>query len=257
MKTRLLWWIAGRHAARFFCVSEDIADEVKLYGTIASDKTRVVFNGVDTDRFRFRQGSAAIRKSLGIISGEPVIGTVGRLNEVKRQDVLIRSFARVRVRFPEARLLLVGDGPRRADLEALVESLDLTEVTSFTGYQARPDRFLHAMDLFALTSRAEGLPLVILEAWAAGLPVISTRVGGIPQLIDDGRTGILIEPGDEDALTDSLCRLLADRTLASKLAEAGQARAANDFDTRRMAEDYHRNYLELLKSRREVTRCVF
>jgi sugar transferase (PEP-CTERM/EpsH1 system associated) len=256
MKTRLLWWIAGRYAARFFCVSEDIAEEVKLYGSVASHKARVVSNGVDTDRFRFRDGSAAIRESFGITSGEPVIGTVGRLNEVKCQDVLIRSFARVRDRFRDARLLIVGDGPRRAELEALVASLGLEGATTFTGYQARPDQFLHAMDIFALTSRAEGLPLAILEAWAAGLPVVSTRVGGIPKVVEHGRTGLLIDPGDEDALTDALCGLLADPLLTRRLATAGQRRAEADFDTRRMAADYHRNYLELLSSQRERARCV-
>jgi glycosyltransferase involved in cell wall biosynthesis len=216
----------------------------------------VVLNGVDTDRFRSRDGSEALRESLGFQPGEPVIGTVGRLNEVKRQDLLIRSFARVRERFANAKLLLVGDGPRREELEALVAELGLQHATSFAGYQARPDRFLHAMDIFALTSRAEGLPLAILEAWAAGLPVVSTSVGGIPKVVEHGKTGLLIESGDEDALTESLCRLLAEPSLSRQLADAGQARVKADFDTRRMAADYHRHYLELLAGRREVARCV-
>jgi sugar transferase (PEP-CTERM/EpsH1 system associated) len=256
MRTRLLWWVAGRHAARFFCVSEDIADEVKVYGSVASRKVRVVANGIDTDRFRFREGSEDIRESLGIPDGVPVIGTIGRLNEVKCQDLLIRSFARVRERYGDARLLIVGDGPRRAGLEALATSLGLGGAVSFAGYQSRPDRFLHAMDIFALTSRAEGMPLAILEAWAAGLPVVSTRVGGIPRVVEHGLTGLLIDPGDEDALTETLCGLLGNPSSARKLAEAGRKRVQLDFDTSRMAGDYHRHYLELLDSRRANTLCA-
>ena len=256
MKTRLLWWVAGRHASRFFCVSEDIAEEVKVYGSVASDKVRVVANGIDTERFRFREGSAAVRESLGIAAGVPVIGTVGRLNEVKCQDLLIRSFARTRERFGDARLLIVGDGPRRTGLEGLAASLGLGGAVSFVGYQARPDRFLHAMDVFALTSRAEGMPLAILEAWAAGRPVVSTRVGGIPRLVEHGLTGLLVDPGDERELTGALGGLLADPSLARRLADAGRRRAEVDFDTSRMAGDYHRHYLELLDSGEADTRCA-
>ena len=127
-----------------------------------------------------------------------MIGTIGRLNEVKCQDLLIRSFHRVQAQIPDTRLLLVGDGPKRADLHALAEELGLSGSVHFAGYQAQPESYLQVMDVFALTSRAEGLPLAVLEAWAAGLPVVATRVGGIPRLIDDGRTGLLIDSGDEE-----------------------------------------------------------
>ncbi len=256
MRTRLLWWVAGRHADRFFCVSEDIAAEVKAYGLVAQDKVRVVANGIDTRRFRDHEGSAAVRESLGIAPEVPVIGTVGRINEVKCQDLLIRSFARIRGRFGDSRLLIVGDGPRRAEMEALVASLGLAASVSFVGYQSRPDQFLHAMDVFALTSRAEGMPLAILEAWAAGIPVVSTRVGGIPRVVEHGQTGLLIDSGDEDALTEALMGLLADPTAARKLADAGQKRAEADFDFARMAEDYHRHYLERLNAKQAGIRCA-
>ena len=256
MRTRLLWWIAGRHAARFFCVSEDIADEVKAYGSVSSRKVKVVANGIDVERFRFGGGFQQVRESLGIGDEVPVIGTVGRLNEVKCQDLLIRAFARIRERFEDARLLIVGDGPRRAELEGLVEGLGLVDVVSFAGYQARPERFLQAMNFFALTSRAEGMPLAILEAWAAGVPVISTRVGGIPRVVEHGLTGLLIDSGDEGELTEALLMLLANPRSARALADAGRRRVEADFSTGRMANDYHRHYLELMEAQQADTRCA-
>jgi glycosyltransferase involved in cell wall biosynthesis len=255
-KIRLLWWLAGRSAARFCCVSEDIASEVQAYRAVPRHKVCVVQNGIDTARFRRREGAEALRGSLGIPVDVPVIGTVGRLDEVKCQDLLLRGFQRVRDKAPKARLLLVGDGPSRAALEALAGELELTPAVSFVGYQARPDRYLQAMDFFALTSRAEGLPLAILEAWAAGLPVVSTRVGGIPKVVDDGRTGLLIDSGDEDALAKALSELLDNPSRARRLGEAGRARVEADFDTRRMAGDYHRHYLELLGQQDGSVRCV-
>ncbi|MBV8236523.1 MAG: glycosyltransferase [Acidimicrobiia bacterium] len=249
-KIRLLWWVAGRHASRFFCVSEDIASEVRAYGVLPRRKVCVVLNGIDTAQFRRRDAAEAVRGALGIPPGAPVIGTIGRLNEVKCQDLLIRSFHRVQAQVPDARLLLVGDGPKRADLHALAEELGLSGSVYFAGYQAQPERYLQVMDVFALTSRAEGLPLAILEAWAAGLPVVATRVGGIPQVIDDGRTGLLLEPGDENTLTGTLGRLIADPGYARQLGEAGRRQVEARFDTRRMAGDYQRHYLELLATRR-------
>src|SRR4029077_5841450 len=144
-------------------------------------------------------------------------GTVGRLVEVKQQAVLIRAFAQVAATFPAARMVLVGDGPLRAELEATALSLGLSGAVLFAGYQPRPERFLAAMDVFVLPSRAEAMPLVIPEAWAAGLPVVASRVGGIPELIEDGRTGLLVESGDVDGLAARLRQLLADPTRAREL----------------------------------------
>jgi glycosyltransferase involved in cell wall biosynthesis len=256
LKTRLLWWLAGRHASRFFCVSEDIGLEVRAFGVLPQRKVRVVLNGIDTARFRSRELAAEVRREFEIPPDARVVGTIGRLNEVKCQDLLIRSFGRVRGRDARARLLIVGDGPKRADLDRLVGELGLSGSVHFAGYQAHPERYLQAMDVFALTSRAEGLPLAILEAWAAGLPVVSTRVGGIPMVLEDGRTGLLLDSGDEDALAASLIRLTGDEDLRRRLGEAGRARAEADFDTRRMAGDYHRHYLELLEARGTSVRCA-
>ena len=186
---RLQWGLAGSFASRFFCVSDDIADAVKAYRTVAHHKVIVVENGIDTAAFDLPGDCNTLRISLGIPHGAPVIGTVGRLNEVKRQDLLIRGFASIANHDPKPHLLLVGDGPELRSLRAMAEALGLSDRVHFAGFQARPEQFLHLMDIFALTSRLEGMPLAILEAWAAGLPVIASRVGGVPKLVAQGQSG--------------------------------------------------------------------
>jgi sugar transferase (PEP-CTERM/EpsH1 system associated) len=249
-RTRWIGWLAGRHAARFLCVSADIAAAAEAHRIVPRRKIHVVPNGIDTDRFRDGGNPGLLRQSLGIPPGAPLIGTVGRLCEVKRQDLLIRAFHRVRARVADAHLLLVGDGPLMGELSALAAGLGLADQVHFAGYQPRPEPYLHAMDVFALSSRSEGMPLAVLEAWAAGLPVVATRVGGLPDLIDDGGTGLLVSFGDEDALAGSLCDLIADPDFTRRLGEAGRNRVESHFSLRRMADEYQRHYVELLRRAR-------
>jgi glycosyltransferase involved in cell wall biosynthesis len=245
-RTLLLWWAAGRYAAKFCCVSQDIADTARL--VVRPSKLCVVENGIPTsdgDSGDYRQQTRAL---LGIPSGAPVIGLVARLNEIKRQDLLLRAFVRVRARYPAAHLLLVGDGPTRSLLEELVSELGIASSVHFAGYQAEPHRYLQAMDVFVLPSRLEGMPLAILEAWAARLPVIASRVGGVPKLVTDGVTGLLFDSGDQPALEAALLRVFGDAELGRRLGLAGRNRVEADFDTRRMAAEYHRHYMEILES---------
>jgi glycosyltransferase involved in cell wall biosynthesis len=245
-RTRWLGWLAARSAAGFFCVSEDIAREVIACRVAPRRKVRVVANGIDTARFRDRSGVPSLRSALGVPPDAVVVGTVGRLAEVKRQDLLLRAFAAVRREVSQARLLVVGDGPLRADLEALAASLGLGETVYFAGYQPEPAAYLAAMEVFALTSRSEGMPLVVLEAWAAGVPVVASAVGGVPELIRDGDNGLLFRSGDEGALTTALAGLLRDPARRSRLAHAGRDEATTRFDVRSMAAEYEQQYRILL-----------
>jgi len=241
-----LWSLAGRYAARFACVSDDIASSVARHSAVARRRILVVPNGVDVEAFADGSGADALRSSLGIPPGAPVIGSIGRLNEVKRQDLLLRSFAQISAQAPRAHLLLVGDGPEMGSLRRLAGELGVADRVRFAGYQARPQDYLHVMDIFALTSRLEGMPLVILEAWAAGRPVVASRVGGIGGMVEHGRSGWLFESGDEAALSDALRTLLADPSRARRLAESGFGRVRAEFDTRNMAGAYEAIYRELL-----------
>jgi glycosyltransferase involved in cell wall biosynthesis len=245
-RRRTLTRLAGLFAERFFCVSDDIAAEVISRRLVAKRKVGIVRNGIDTAAFAAADGREDVRRSLGIPMHAPVVGTVGRLAEVKRQDVLIRAFARLRQAIPESHLVLVGDGPLISELGSLASQLGLDGCVHFAGYQSEPGRFLRAMDVFALTSRSEGMPLTVLEAWAMGLPVITSRVGGLPELIREGETGLMFDFGDEEALAAGLRLLLEDEPLAMKLGEAGREYVIANYDVSVMARTYAAHYARLL-----------
>jgi glycosyltransferase involved in cell wall biosynthesis len=242
VQNRLRWQRMGRLTQRFCCVSEDVARAVRRWRTVPSGKVHVVLNGIDTELYEGRSRREEIRAALGIPPDARVIGTVGRLTEVKRQDLLIRGFSQLLPQVPDAWLLIVGDGNERERLESLAGELRVKERIIFAGFQAQPQWFLQAMDVFALTSRHEGLPLALLEAWAAGLPVVSSAVGGVPKVVEHEQTGLLFPNGNEGALVEGLWRLLSDEALVARLAEAGQAIVRERYSLSRMADDYERHY---------------
>lgn len=242
LKTRVLWHQAARHADRFCCVSDDVARSALRWWTVPRSKVETVLNGIDTDRYTDTSTRPTVRKSLGIAETARVIGTVGRLNEVKNQHLLLRAVATLGPDYEDVHVLLVGDGPERASLEKLSVDLGLAPRIHFAGYQQHPEHFLPAMDLFALTSRLEGLPLALLEAWAASVPVISSAVGGVPKVVIDGESGLLFPSGDEAALTAAIKRLFADVQFARKLAAAGLSVVRKHYSLERMASDYENRY---------------
>ncbi len=252
IKCRALWRRAAKSADRFCCVSQDIADSAGRWGTVPRGKLAVVLNGIDPDVFADRTGAPALRRSLGLAETSQVIGSVGRLHEVKRQDLLIRAVAEMRARHPRLRLLLVGDGPERPALQELAERLGAAGAVVFAGYQSEPQRFLPCMDVFALSSRLEGLPLALLEAWAAGLPVVSSDVGGIPKVVEHGSNGLLFPNGNLAELVAALERFLTEPDTARRMGRAGRETVLKSFTLDRMASEYQKHYQELLARRRKL-----
>jgi glycosyltransferase involved in cell wall biosynthesis len=211
-------------------------------------KLEVVPNGIDTSRFPSRVDRNALRATIGIPPTSPVIGTLGRFDEIKRQDRLIHGFERALRQITDAHLLLVGDGPLGGDLCRLTKKLGIEGRVHFVGYQTRPEDYLSTMDVFALTSQSEGMPLAILEAWASGLPVVVTRVGGLTELVEDDRTGLLVDPEDEVSLAEALVGLIADPTRARRFGGEGRRCVESRYSLRRMCQEYHRLYLSLNES---------
>jgi glycosyltransferase involved in cell wall biosynthesis len=246
-RTRWLGRLAARHASLFYCLTLDMADAVAAAGIVPPSRLRVIRNGIDTAFYQERRDPASVRAALGIPLDAPLIGTVGRLNEIKRQDVLLRAFARVVSGYvAHAHLVLVGDGPLQADLAVLAAQLRIEDRVHFTGYQADTRAHVQAMDVFALTSRSEGMPQALLEACVAQVPVVASRVGGIPEVIRQGETGMLVEVGDVDALATTLAALLADRAGATAMARRASEFVIARFDVARMAADYHGDFMDLL-----------
>lgn len=234
LKLRWVYARAARDIGHFCCVTPEIAAAVGRYGTVRSPE--VVANGVTLPEVG--DGGTAVRAELDIPPRAFVVGSVGRLNEVKRYDLLLRAVAELRAGRPDVHLLLVGDGPERGRLVALADELKLTPVVRFAGYQAAPERYYPAFDAFALTSRSEGFPVSLLEAWAAGKPAVVTAVGGLPDVVTDGVNGLLVPFGNPRNFADALARLYTDATVRASLGSAGRATVEARYTLDRIADRY-------------------
>ena len=226
---------------RVFCVSEDLYDAARKCG-VARSKCILLENGIDTAEYARTRTIAEAKASLGLPPEELLIGAVGRLSPEKGFDLLIRSVKALRSRGLPVRLAIVGEGDDRPRLEALRAELNLRNSVDLTGWQSDVRGYFEAMDLFALSSIREGLPNVLLEAMALGVPCVATRIAGIPKLIEHGVAGWLVPAGDGSALTEGIFRLLNNSELRCRYAESGRAAivARYDFGRRmvRMAETY-------------------
>ena len=163
---------------------------------------------------------------------------IGRLVPDKDHDTLLTAFHLTAAAHPEAELWLVGEGPRLAALRQLAQRLSIADRVKFIPPREDLRPLLHQATLLVLSSRTEALPNVVLEAMAAGLPVVATRVGGVPELVDPGRTGWLVDPEDAPGLAAALNQALADPEAAQTLGRAGRARALQDFSLETMAQRY-------------------
>lgn len=246
LKSRLFYHTAAKRVGRFCCVSAEIAAAVTRWGTVPRKLVEVMPNGIDTATAAGLPSPEEAKAAIGLPPDAVVVGTVGRLNEVKRQDRLLRAAAELRPRFPNLRVLIVGDGPERPALERLAGELGLAEITTFAGFQPKPELYLRAMAVFALTSRSEGFPVSILEAWAVGVPVVCTAVGGIPDVVTDGDTGVLVPQDDAAGLVAAVARPLNDREFAAKLTAAGDDTVRRKYSLTSVGEGYERAYRELI-----------
>jgi len=221
LATLLTRVIAVSEAARDFLV------RVKRY---PAAKVVVVPNGRDLATFRPGHHRDAVRKELGLDAHTPLVGVVGRLEPQKGHADLLAAWPTVRRAFPDARLLVVGEGGLRPALEAQARALGVADSVVFAGFRADVPRLLDALDVLALPSHWEGMPLTAIEAAAMARPVVATAVDGTPEVVVDGVTGLLVPPGAPAALARALCAVLGDPALARRLGEAGRRRALERFD---------------------------
>ncbi len=166
----------------------------------------------------------------------PLVGVVARLSEEKGISIFLQAAARISPLAPEVRFLIVGDGPLREELDSLAQHLGLSDRAHFLGYRSDARALIELLEVLVLPSLHEGSPLVILEAMSAGIPIVASAVGGIPDQVEHGREGILVQPGDPSALGDAILRLLRDPALASRLGEAGRQRAGSRFSYAAMVQ---------------------
>jgi glycosyltransferase involved in cell wall biosynthesis len=236
--------LSARLAAAHIAVSQDTKRAYERQGY--PPRIEVVYNGVALGGARL--GNGRLRAQLGIPEGAPLIGEIGRLCDVKGQRELIAALAQV----PDARAVLIGGdleqgGAFQTSLEHEAERLGVRDRVVFTGRREDAADLLAELDVLALPSWTEGLPLVVLEAMAQRRPVVATPVGGTPEVVVDGETGLLVPPRDPDALAAALRRLLADADLRRRMGEAGFDRVREHFSADAMTRRVLAIYDEVLR----------
>lgn len=229
---------------RIIAISGAVRDHL-VAGGISPERVTVIHNGVDLREFPPGLDPRPVREELGLGTG-PVVGMIARLVPEKGHDYLLLAARQVVDRLPEARFLLVGDGPERDRLSALARQLGLEAHVLFAGFRPDIPQVVAAQDLAVLSSTSEGLGLVLLEAMAGGKPVVATRVGGIPEVVEDGYTGILVPPRDPSSLARAILGLLEDREMARRMGLAGRQRVEKKFDARGMAAATVAQYRQLV-----------
>lgn len=259
-------------ADRVICVSQRVAEFAIQTIGLPPARLVVIPNGIPMSQFTNLPTPSQARAALGLPLQATLIGTVSRAHPVKGLEVLLEAFAqrlhsptdtqrstdtqringvggayiRSAGENPLADLLIAGDGPELTALQALALRLGLEERVTFLGQRSDIPLILAALDLFVLPSRHEGMPNAVLEAMAAGLPVVATAVGGTPEVVVDGITGLLVPPHDPLSLANALSRLLDDAELRGRMGAAGRQRVQKDFSQTEMVRKTERLYREVM-----------
>ena len=238
---KFVHWIAFRLGRVVpVSISRQVAQTVKeVYGD--NIYTPVIYNGIPTRRFIL--GDKKQRDD------RVVLIHIGRFAPQKNHLLLVEAFSLAIEEYPSMELWLIGDGPLRAEVEKKVEAKGLKEKVRFLGIRDDIPDLLAEASILVLPSDWEGVPLTVLEAMAAGKPVVATAVGGVPELVEDGVSGILVPPRDLHALAQGILRLARDADLRNQMGKAAQERALERFDISRIAREYEALYLKLLKKK--------
>jgi glycosyltransferase involved in cell wall biosynthesis len=215
---------------------------------VTAEKIEVVHNGIDIERFAAltKDEGRRTKEDLGLGSG-PVVGIIARLSDVKGHKYLIQAMKRVLEIFPAATLLIVGEGKERGRLIQLTRKLGIEKQVIFISSVSDTRMVLSVMDVFVMPSLHEGLGLSLMEAMAFGVPVIGSRVGGIPSLIQDGKSGLLVEPEDVAGLSAAIIRVLSDKASSAIMSGSAADFINNNFGLQRQAEETERVYKACLE----------
>ena len=237
------WKYGHPSVRRILCVSDAIK-AITAPALRDPDVLRTVHSGIDPSRFDAK-GDGRLHTLIGIAPGAPLVGSVAALAPHKDLFTFIRMAERLHTVMPEVRFVLIGEGEVRKKLEREVKKRGLSDVLTFTGFRNDVEMLLPELDVMVMTSRTEGLGTSILDAFAAHVPVVATAAGGIPELIDDGTTGLLRAVGDDAALAQAVQHVLSDGELAVRLVE-GAAQKLKGFTRQAMARATFAEYQALL-----------
>ncbi|MDQ0285987.1 glycosyltransferase involved in cell wall biosynthesis [Desulfofundulus luciae] len=240
--------LLARYTHRILTVSEALRQELLIRERLHPDRVVTIHNGIDPAPFRREVDRRAVLRSLGLPPLGRLVGTIARLAPQKGVSYFLQAAA-ILCRDYQVNFVVVGDGPLRMVLEEEGRALGLGGRLFFTGERRDIPQILAAMDVFVLPSITEGLPLTILEAMAAGKPVVATQVGGLPEVVVDGETGFLVPPRDPQALARALAQLLLERQKAEEMGQKGRQRVMQHFTVEAMVRKIEEEYKSALLSR--------
>lgn len=223
-------------------ISEATKDALVKYEFIPRKKTQVIYNGI-APLSRNESEARTVREELGIPQEALVAGTVSRLDSVKNQQMMLRAFKTFAETHPDTYLLMVGDGPEKTMLMTLADQLGINDRTIFTGFINRPEHHLLVIDVFLLSSYTEGTSMTLLEAMSLGIPAIATRVGGNPEIVVDGKTGLLTDSGCADSFARAMIQLASDRKLRGDFSKESSKIFTRKFTQKRMIQSYMKVYM--------------
>lgn len=238
----------SRFTDKVVAVSEIVKKDILKYDGLAEDKITVIYNGIDIGKFT-NINASGIRSEYGISADIPVVGTVGRLTPQKGQRCLIEAIWKIKNKFPQIMLFIVGDGPIREELRVYAKTLGIDNNIIFTGLRRDIPALLASMDIFIFPSLWEGLPNALIEAMAAGKPIIATDIPPVREVLSSGEIGILVPPNNSDAIADSIEFLLHDETLAENLRTAARDRAFSSFNIDTTVNQYTDLFTNILRKK--------
>ena len=229
--------------SRITGVSNFSKDSLVRYEKLPARKIKVIYNGISPQGFEISLDREAKRRELGIEQDEVVVGMIGRFDPVKNHRMLLAAFRDVVKQIWGAKLLLIGDGPLKKECKESAAELDIDDYVVFLGQRNDVPQILQVIDIFVLSSITEATSLTLLEAMAAGLPVIAMDVGGNPEIVLRDQTGILVPPRNYIELAKAIVSLIRDPEKRKRMGEAGKRRAKALFSIDRMLEEYAQIYL--------------
>jgi glycosyltransferase involved in cell wall biosynthesis len=233
----------------FIAVAEPHARYLAKHEGCPAAKIRVVPNGVDVEKFRPRRSDSLLRTSLGLPEDVPTAAVVAALRPEKNHESFLQAAAIVRRAVPDARFLIVGDGPQRSRLEGFTRRLSLGDAVHFLGTRNDVHQLLSLVDVLVLTSHTEANPVSILEAMASEVPVVATRVGSVSETVRDGETGFLATPGQPQEIADRIVALFEDPELAKRMGRSGREHVVAHWSCQRMVNGYERLIEEIYSSK--------
>jgi len=249
IKVRIADKILSSFTDKVIVVADYLKKNLIKYEWFNPSKIITIYNGADETKFNNKYNVDEVKRDLGLFGRKKIVGIVARLDPIKNHKCLIKAMQIVVKHYPDTILLVIGDGALRDELKAFARESNLLNNIYFLGTRQDIPQLLAIMDIFVLCSISEGLPMTLLEAMAAGKPIIATNVGGIPEIIEHGINGVLIPPDNPDILADAIKKLIDDTEKAKQMGSMAREKFENNFTLSTMVKNYEEVYESFITSR--------